>query len=57
MDDVERRTGLDFFHQLADPGQQALEGARVTAGWRLWRFNQLPPRYAEKFDLEGCPLG
>ena len=57
VDEVERQTGLDFFHELADAQEQALEARRATAGWRLWRFNQLPPRYAEKFDLEGCPLG
>lgn len=57
VDEIERHTGLDFFHELADAKEQALEGRRTAAGWRLWRFNQLPPRYAEKFDLEHCPLG
>jgi endonuclease G len=57
VDDVERQTGLDFFHELADAQEQVLEASRASAGWRLERFNRLPPRYAEKFDLEACPLG
>lgn len=57
VDDVESRTGLDFFHELADAPEQVLEASRATAGWRLERFNRLPPRYADKFDLEACPLG
>jgi endonuclease G, mitochondrial len=55
VDDIERRTGLDFFHELADAQEHALERTHSAAGWRLWRFNQLPPRYGEKFDLDQCP--
>jgi endonuclease G len=54
VDDIERMTGLDFFHEVADAQESELERARSAAGWRLWRFNQLPPRYANKFDLEAC---
>ena len=36
VDDVERQTGLDFFHELADAQEQALEavGAVVPPGLR-----------------------
>ncbi|MGH2670926.1 MAG: DNA/RNA non-specific endonuclease, partial [bacterium] len=54
VDDVERATGLDFFHELADGPERALESGRATAGWALRLFNQRPPRYAEHFDLEVC---
>jgi endonuclease G len=57
VDDIELQTGLDFFHELDDAREHAVEGGRSTEGWRLWRFNQLPPRYADKFDLEACPPG
>lgn len=54
VDDIEHDTGIDFFHELADATEQALERAAVTTGWGLWRYNQRPPRYGDKFDLEIC---
>ena len=54
IDDIERRTGLDFFAELADAQEAALEGARSTDGWRLDRFDRRPPRYAGKFGTLQC---
>lgn len=54
VDEIEQRTGLDFFSELDDPHEAALESARTAQGWQLWRFDRLPPRYAENFDLEQC---
>ena len=54
VDEIEQRTGLDFFHQLDDGQEAVLERTRTAKGWRLWRFDRLPPRYGEKFDLEQC---
>ena len=57
VDQVEEATGIDFLHELEDAMERTLEAGRATAGWGLWRFNQRPPRYAEKFDLEACDTG
>ena len=53
IDEVERRAGLDFFAELADAQEDALERSRATDGWRLERFERRPPRYAGNFkDLQ-----
>jgi len=54
VDEIEQLTGLDFFHELGDGQEAMLERARSTKGWQLWRFDRLPPRYAEKFNLDQC---
>ena len=54
VDEVERRTGLDFFPELPDAQEEALESARATAGWRLERYDALPARYAAKFEGQRC---
>jgi len=54
VDDIERRTGLDFFAELADAQEAVLEAARSTDGWRVDRFDQRPPRYAGKFGALQC---
>ncbi len=56
IDDVERRSGLDFFHELADAQEAALESARQAAGWQLERFERRPARYAEKFADQPCAV-
>lgn len=35
VDQIEERTGLDFFHQLPDPLEASLEAAIDTKSWRL----------------------
>ena len=54
VDEVERRTGLDFFHELADAPEAALERGGGTDGWRFERIDRRPPRYADKHDLSVC---
>jgi endonuclease G, mitochondrial len=50
VDEIERQTGLDFFHELADPQEAALEYSGASDGWRLERIDRRPARYANKFD-------
>lgn len=54
VDAIEARARLDFFHELADAPEDALEGAQSTAGWSLERFESRPPRYAQKFGKLRC---
>jgi endonuclease G len=54
VDEVERRTGLDFFPALPDQKEAALERDASTRGWRLERYDARPPRYGNKFDLSRC---
>jgi endonuclease G, mitochondrial len=54
VDEVERRSGLDFFAELADAREQSLEGAGAAGGWRLERFDRRPPRYAGNFKDMQC---
>jgi len=54
VDEIEQRTGLDLFHELADPQEAALEREIATNPWRLERFDQRPPRYAENFETLDC---
>lgn len=44
VDEVERRTGIDFFPRLPVQ-QQVLESAVVTLGWPLSQFVHMPSRY------------
>jgi endonuclease G len=55
VDEVERRTGLDFFHELADADEAAFEAGTRVEGWRLDRYDRRPPHYGDKFDLSTCP--
>lgn len=55
VDDVERRAGLDFFRELADPQEHALERAVAAKPWRIERFDRKAPRYAGNFDALDCP--
>lgn len=45
IDEVEARTGLDFFPQLPEGLADALEGGVETQGWRLESVAQLPGRF------------
>lgn len=49
VDEVERRTGLDFFAALPDEREALLERDRTSGGWRLERFERRAARYAENF--------
>ena len=44
VDEVERRTGLDFLSNLPDPREEKLEMS-VTRDWGLDAVARLPPRY------------
>lgn len=57
VDEIEQRTGLDFFHALDDTREAALERARQPVGWRLDRFDRREPRYAGNFAGEPCAAG
>lgn len=54
VDDIERRTGLDFFADLPDPLEDAVEATRDTQGWELARYDHRPGRYAGKFGSDHC---
>ncbi len=45
VDEIEARTGLDFFHRLDDALEERLESEINTEGWRLEKVARLPPRY------------
>lgn len=45
IDEIEARTGLDFFHLLPDGIEAGLEGRVRTQGWALDEVARLPPRY------------
>lgn len=44
VDEVERRTGLDFLHRLEDPVETSIERTE-TGDWGLGEVARLPPRY------------
>lgn len=45
IDEVEARTGLDFFPRLPEAEAEALEGEVVSAGWGLEAVARLPGRF------------
>lgn len=45
IDEIEARTGLDFFPLLSEQVQQRLEGHVDTAGWGLAAISRRPGRY------------
>lgn len=45
IDEVEERTGLDFFPRLSETAAAALESRVVTEGWGLEQVARLPPRF------------
>ena len=54
VDQIEQRAGLDFFSELPDAQEDALERSRSPDGWRLDRFDRRMPRYGDKFDTSQC---
>jgi endonuclease G, mitochondrial len=55
VDEVQRRTGLDFFHELDDALEHRMERSSGTAGWRIERFERREARYGAAFAEEPCP--
>lgn len=45
IDEVEQRTGLDFFHELQDDLETRIEGSATPEAWRLEEVAQRPSRY------------
>lgn len=45
VDEIERLTGFDFFHELDDRIEDKVEGSKSTRGWRLEEVARLPGRY------------
>ncbi|MFY0991330.1 DNA/RNA non-specific endonuclease [Halomonas sp. C05BenzN] len=45
IDEVEARTGLDFFPRLPEEVAEALEGSVATEGWALEEVARLPGRF------------
>lgn len=45
IDEIEARTGLDFFPQLPGPTEHRLESSVKRAGWHLEEVARLPARY------------
>lgn len=54
VDEVERRTGLDFFAELDDAVENRIEAGRDAKGWELDRYDRKRGRYADKFDGDRC---
>ncbi len=54
VDEIERRTGLDFFSELDVAEQITLESASADAHWQLESFSNAPARYAENFRGKAC---
>lgn len=54
VDEIEARTGLDFYAPLDDAVEDALERSRDTDGWQFRRINQRKPRYGKSFEGETC---
>ncbi len=47
VDEVETKTGLDFFHKLDDKLENSLEAKIDTKSWRLSEVANIPGRYAK----------
>jgi len=45
IDTVETQTGLDFFENLDDATESALEAHSDTQAWHLQSVSRLPSRY------------
>ena len=45
IDEIEARTGLNFFPQLAEDVAAVLEGEVVTEGWKLGEVSRVPARF------------
>ncbi len=45
IDEVEARTGLNFFPRLPEEVAEVLEGEVVASGWALEEVARLPARY------------
>lgn len=45
VDEVEKKTGFDFFHQLEDDLEEKLEASIEPAPWKLKPIARLPARY------------
>lgn len=54
VDEVERRSGLDFFAALDDDLENRMEADTRRDGWLLERYDRTPPRYADKFPPGQC---
>jgi endonuclease G len=47
--DIETKSGLDFFSQLADDTEDELENVAMPGYWQIPKFADAPARYADKF--------
>jgi endonuclease G len=45
VDEVEQLTGIDFFHKLDDPIEDAFEAASYDKRWKLDQITNIPSRY------------
>ena len=54
VDEIEKRTGLDFFAELDDPLEDRLEAGKDSSGWELARYDHRRGRYADKFEGDHC---
>ena len=45
IDEVEKRTGIDFLHQLEDDFEEKLESSKTPEAWRLAEVANRPSRY------------
>lgn len=54
IDEVERRTQLDFYAPLEDALEDRLEASSGAGGWNVQKFDRLAPRYAGNFESLKC---
>lgn len=54
IDEVERRTQLDFYAPLENALEDRLEASTRTDGWNVQKFDRLAPRYAGNFESLKC---
>ena len=57
VDEVEHRTGLDFFSTLDAAEQERIESSAADVHWNVESFSHSPPRYAENFKGRPCTGG
>jgi len=45
VDEVEKQTGIDFFHELEDGYEERLESTKMHQAWNLQKYANRPSRY------------
>ncbi len=54
VDEIEQKTGLDFFVDMEDAEEDSMESSLAAEHWQVDRFARLPARYADNFRGHAC---